>query len=121
VPDHDHPPLDLDAGISGAETLVTTYDTDCRPGGGSELWTIVGGAHSPNFNSNFAPAVINWLLSRPKPCPADFNGDGHTDTQDVLAFLNAWSAGEPEADFNGDGRIDTQDVLAFLNAWSAGC
>ena len=55
------------------------------------------------------------------PCPADFNNDGAVNTLDVLAFLNAWSAGDPSADFNGDGTVNTLDVLAFLNAWSAGC
>jgi hypothetical protein len=77
--------------------------------------------------------AIRWMLTDrgevipfPEPyqwafCPADFNDDGRIDTQDVLAFLNAWNAGMPGADFNGDGRIDTQDVLAFLNAWTRGC
>lgn len=54
-------------------------------------------------------------------CVADFNGDGAVNTQDVLAFLNAWTSGDPRADFNDDGTINTQDVLAFLNAWTAGC
>lgn len=54
-------------------------------------------------------------------CVADFNGDGSVDTLDVLAFLNAWAAGDPRADVNGDGLVDTRDVLAFLNLWNAGC
>ena len=54
-------------------------------------------------------------------CVADFNSDGSVNTQDVLAFLNAWSAGDSSADINGDGTVNTQDVLAFLNLWSAGC
>ena len=54
-------------------------------------------------------------------CPADFNHDGELDTRDVLSFLNAWRAGDPEADFNYDGDLDTRDVLAFLNAWAVGC
>ncbi len=54
-------------------------------------------------------------------CPGDFNRDGEVDTRDVLAFLNAWAANDPEADFNADGIIDTRDVLAFLNAWTEGC
>lgn len=54
-------------------------------------------------------------------CAGDFNGDLDVNTLDVLAFLNAWSAGDPRGDFNGDGSINTLDVLAFLNAWSAGC
>jgi hypothetical protein len=54
-------------------------------------------------------------------CIADFNGDGVVDTQDVLAFLNAWVAGDDSADVNGDGEVNTQDVLEFLNLWNAGC
>ena len=34
-----------------------------------------------------------WMASLPQPCPADFNGDGVVNTQDVLRFLNAWVAG----------------------------
>lgn len=54
-------------------------------------------------------------------CVADFNGDGSVNTVDVLAFLNAWSAGEGSADVNGDGSVNTQDVLVFLNLWNTGC
>jgi len=54
-------------------------------------------------------------------CGADFNGDLTVNTQDVLAFLNAWNGRDPRADFNGDGVINTQDVIAFLNAWTSGC
>ncbi|MBK7403350.1 MAG: hypothetical protein IPJ41_01630 [Phycisphaerales bacterium] len=54
-------------------------------------------------------------------CVADFNGDGNVNTQDVLAFLNAWNTGDSRADINGDGSVNTQDVLAYLNLWNVGC
>ena len=54
-------------------------------------------------------------------CPGDFDADGAVDTRDVIAFLNAWVAGEASADFNGDGAVNTADVLAFLNAWNVVC
>ena len=54
-------------------------------------------------------------------CPGDFNGDGAVNTLDVLAFLNAWTAGDGAADFNNDGSVNTLDVLAFLNVWTSGC
>ena len=54
-------------------------------------------------------------------CPGDFNEDGSVDTRDVLAFLNAWAAGESRADANDDGVVDTRDVLFFLNLWTVGC
>ncbi|HRQ73484.1 MAG TPA: GC-type dockerin domain-anchored protein [Phycisphaerales bacterium] len=56
-----------------------------------------------------------------EPCPADFNGDTVVNTLDVLAFLNAYTSGDPRADFNGDTVINTLDLLAFLNAYTAGC
>lgn len=54
-------------------------------------------------------------------CAPDLNGDGLVNTQDFLAFLNLWVAGDPIADWNGDGTVNTQDFLAYLNAWAAGC
>jgi hypothetical protein len=55
------------------------------------------------------------------PCAyADFNGDGDVNTQDVLAFLNAWNNQDPSSDCNEDGAVNTQDVLCFLNVWN-GC
>lgn len=54
-------------------------------------------------------------------CPADVNDDGSYTTQDVLAFLNDWSARAPCADHDGDGAVDTRDVLAFLGDWTGGC
>ncbi|VAX40134.1 hypothetical protein MNBD_PLANCTO03-1305 [hydrothermal vent metagenome] len=54
-------------------------------------------------------------------CVADFNGDGDVNTLDMLAFLNAWNAGDSSADVNGDGDVNTLDVLEFLNLWNVGC
>lgn len=64
---------------------------------------------------------VGMISSLDVVCPADFNADFVVNTQDVLAFLNAWTSGDASADFNGDGTINTQDVLAFLNAWTSGC
>ncbi len=65
--------------------------------------------------------ILNAAQALLSDCAADINGDGIVNTQDVTAFLNLWTAGDPAADFNNDGTINTQDVLAFLNAWNAGC
>lgn len=54
-------------------------------------------------------------------CAVDLNDDGSVNTQDFIAFLNLWSAGDPEADWNGDSTVNSQDFLAFLNDWVAGC
>ncbi|MFG0242711.1 MAG: right-handed parallel beta-helix repeat-containing protein [Phycisphaerales bacterium JB054] len=54
-------------------------------------------------------------------CVADFNYDGSVNTLDVLAFLNAWAAGDAGADINDDGTVNTLDVLVYLNLWNTGC
>ncbi len=59
-------PLDLDGELTGAETIVTRYETGCRDGGSSELWTIREGSHRPALSDSFAAAVIEWLLAHPK-------------------------------------------------------
>jgi len=76
----------------------------------------------PNGEEIF-PALVHlaeWarLGARPR---ADFNDDASVNTLDVLAFLNAFVAGDDSADFNGDGTVNTIDVVAFLNAWTEGC
>ncbi|MCW5776696.1 MAG: choice-of-anchor B family protein [Phycisphaeraceae bacterium] len=54
-------------------------------------------------------------------CIADFNGDTVVNTLDVLAYLNAYSAGDSSADVNGDTVVNTLDLLAFLNLYNEGC
>lgn len=61
--DHSSPTLDLDSRVPGFETMVAKYANDCEPGGGSELWTIVGGTHNPAFSADFTPLVLNFFLS----------------------------------------------------------
>lgn len=117
-PDTSLPPLDLDAGIPGDETLVWQYSNGCDPNGSAELWTIVGGAHSPNLSSDFSSLVIEFLLAHPKSeeCDGDANGDGTVDPLDsgyVLARFGCLvGVGDSDcdaADQNGDGAVDPLD------------
>ena len=79
-----------------------------------EVW------NSDLLNQDLQGTVLDaWEAAH--ACAADFDGDGSATTRDVLAFLNAWTAGNPLADVNGDGVVDTQDVLVFLNLWRSGC
>jgi hypothetical protein len=55
----------------------------------------------------------------PPGCPADWNGDGGIDADDVIAFFGEWDSGN--ADFNNDGGTDADDVIAFFARWDAGC
>jgi len=46
---------------------------------------------------------------------------GTLDFFDVLAFLDAFANGEPEAELTGEGTHDFFDVQLFLSTFSAGC
>ncbi len=52
---------------------------------------------------------------------ADINSDGVVNSQDFIAFLQAWSAHQPLADWNDDSDINTVDFILFLNDWVTGC
>ncbi len=60
-----------------------------------------------------------FLCRAPCGCPADWEGDGDVDVNDLLAFLGAFRAGA--ADMDGDGDTDVNDLLAFLGAFRQGC
>jgi hypothetical protein len=58
--------LDLDKKVPGPETAQVQYQ-GCPDGGAVDFWRVVGAGHSPVLTSNFDNAVIDWLMSHPKP------------------------------------------------------
>ena len=57
--------LDLDTSIPGAETTVTNWGL-CPGATNIALWSIVGGSHTPELSSTFAPSVLAFLLAQTK-------------------------------------------------------
>ncbi|QSB12774.1 alpha/beta fold hydrolase [Natronosporangium hydrolyticum] len=62
----DSPDLDLDLGLPGEETAVTSYP-DCAEQSRVELWRIEGGGHVPPLTADFAPAVLDFLYAQTRP------------------------------------------------------
>jgi hypothetical protein len=91
---------------------IRINDYDCNDNGVGDSDDILAGTSS-DLNNNTIPDECE--------CPPDFNGDTVVDSQDFIAFLNAFTAGDPAADFNNDGIVNSQDFIAFLNAFTAGC
>jgi polyhydroxybutyrate depolymerase len=60
------PDLDLDIGLTGAETTQAQFSS-CPPGIGVALWTIRGGSHQPSLGDDFRAQVWAWLAAHPKP------------------------------------------------------
>ena len=57
--------FDLLYEVDGAETVPTEYGS-CPDGLSADLWTMQYGSHSPGFNTDWAPAVLEWLLKQEK-------------------------------------------------------
>ena len=97
--------------ISGATTDTLTI-TNAQPSdGGSYVATATNSCG--NVPSNAATVDIG--------CPADFNGDGGVDGDDVIAFFAAWDINDIAADFDGNGGVDGDDVIGFFGNWDSGC
>ena len=101
-------------------------DADLGPGGRSETAYLANlyfadDMLTPSEIAALGGADADGIVFTAAPCPPDFNGDGIVNTQDFIAFLNAWVAREARADWNNDGIVNTQDFIAFLNEWVAGC
>ncbi len=56
-------------------------------------------------------------------CPADWDGSGTVNSNDISAFLSAWldsvQNGNLIADFDQSGSVNSNDISAFLSAWLA--
>ena len=91
------------------------FDADAAPvetDGQLGLWRSGPGAGS-NVVSLKAPDCED------NPCPADMNGDGTVNVDDLLAVVAEY--GTPGGDVNGDGIGDVDDILVVLAAFGTDC
>jgi len=51
------------------------------------------------------------------PCPADINGCGSVDSQDLAILLGDWGEIDSPADINKDGEVNSKDLDELLGAW----
>lgn len=58
-----------------------------------------------------------------RACPADFNGDGNVDPDDLAGFIACYFSLPPcpEGDFNHDGNVDPDDLADYVAAHFEGC
>jgi len=55
------------------------------------------------------------------PCPADLDGNGVLNLDDINAFAGAFVSGDLLADLDGNGTLNLDDVNRFAIAFVAGC
>jgi hypothetical protein len=91
------------------------FDADAAPvetDGQLGLWRSGPGAGS-NVVSLKAPDCED------NPCPADMNGDGTVNVDDLLAVVAEY--GTPGGDVIGDGFGDVDDILVVWAAFGTDC
>ncbi|TVQ32538.1 MAG: hypothetical protein EA376_05405 [Phycisphaeraceae bacterium] len=86
-------------------------------------WSIevIGSAVNQGEGQGYA-LVVTGAVGDVGACPADLNGDGQVNAQDLALLLSAWEAYKsfPAADLNGDGDVNAQDLALFFSYWG-GC
>lgn len=90
------------------------FDADAAPVAGDasiDLWRSGPGAGSHLFAVKI-PDCDNG-------CPADLNGDGVVDINDILIGLSGF--GTPAGDVNGDGVGDVNDILILIASFGTTC
>ena len=113
--------FDASTGAQSAELLPSDGAAEDWFGHAVTVFDGVVGVGAPQADVESGTNAGSVYVFDAAGCAPDLNGDGQVNTQDFLAFLNAWARGDAVADWNRDGRFDTQDVVAFLNDWAAGC
>ena len=134
--DCDHDDSDLSSDLNYLQSSGLPGAGDPSPGEllhGHDDWANIvlpisdgGGAFAgPAPTDELTTDQLQWMNDNfpppPLVCPADLNNDGVVNTQDFIAYLNLWSAGDAAADWNEDGTVNTQDFIAYLNDWVVGC
>jgi hypothetical protein len=103
---------------------ATYYDAS-DASGQSRIW---GGIH-PAFDDfpgrvlgaqagQRALAKVEDLFDAGAPaCPADLDGSGNVNAQDLAVLLGAWGTANAQADLDGSGNVNAQDLAVLLGAW----
>ncbi len=113
---------------AGAEVLVFDADTDITDGASFDIHLIgtdLVDADSITLMSVFYDeravplfAEIGILEIQDSPISGDWNRDEVLNTQDVIDFLDSYSAQTKRADITDDGVVDPADMVEFTEDYT---
>ena len=108
---HDH---DADGAVTAADLVFYVESledvADCDGNGTADIVQIFG---DPTLDLD-----QDGVLDVCEPCPADIDGSGLVDANDILAILSDWGPcdGCP-SDIDGDGMAGVDDILEVISGW----
>jgi hypothetical protein len=102
--------------------LTYTGDTSDPPPGDPNLWTGIGEDTWDGHQMFFAtPLTLDQMAAlgfeAPPDCPADLDGSGSVEVNDLLLLLASWGSSGGDADLDGSGTVEVNDLLILLAAW----
>jgi hypothetical protein len=107
----------------GTYTL-TASDALTATNGGARLDGEVVGTTLPS-GDGIPQGAAQWSFSITPPqfCPADFDGNGMLNPDDLADFIAAYfsSPAGPGTDFDGNGTLNPDDLADFIAAFFGGC
>ncbi len=103
----------------GTPDAINSLELVLLPEPQAGTWTVRVEAAAVNVGRQGYGVAVTY--GGPPACPADYDGNGVVDFNDMLQFLNYFHAQNPMAELTGDGVVDFNDMLEFLNRYNAGC
>lgn len=118
--------------VNGAATLAGTLRVrlveDYLPAPGESFTVLTAANISGEFETidSCVPVEVGYsvrsvTVTFTRSSPADLNGDGAVDGNDLSILLGSWGPCAVEccvADIDGDGVVDGNDLAMLLGAWS---
>ena len=105
--------LKLDTWLSDQGLDLSGWDLGSATGISDDGSVITGWGFGPG-------GVEGWVVTLEEDSPADINGDGLVDVNDLLMVIGGWGPCSLfcPADINDDGNVDVIDLLLVIQDWS---
>ncbi len=109
----------IEAGAS--ESITATLDTSALGAFGATIEIVA--SDDPAVAGALAdePLVITLSGTVGDGCPADLDGNGALNVDDIDLFVTAFLAADPAADCDGSGTLNVDDIDCFVASFLAGC
>ncbi|TVQ31811.1 MAG: hypothetical protein EA376_07410 [Phycisphaeraceae bacterium] len=136
TPGLQHGVLDVAGQFSPQGNLMVTLVNDYVPNPGAAFTIVMSSSFGSLFNAIMLPDLpfgrewvvqysadtLTLLVEGESSIPADLNGDGRVNAQDLSILLGSWGfcpdpPAECIADINNDGRVNAQDLAVLLSFW----
>jgi hypothetical protein len=104
------------------ELVYLSVDVTIPAGTADGAWYVGVKLTSPSDGDSTNNEYVTLIdVGELDTCPADLNGDGQVDVNDILAIVSAFGqcTGCPE-DIDGDGQVGVNDLLTAIASWG-GC